>query len=279
MPKRKADEASTDSADVTQDGKIAVRAGEASKRINVKHDNLVDTVNGLPPDVFRSKYIKDEWLNHQPLDRPMLFNLDPASADELQVLDYVACYNLVERTSRPDYEASASGWHPRIKRREMKDHDMRYLLVRQLHPRPSPVESESEVTGFLSYMITHDSTPSVPALYIYEIHLSEPLRKLGLGAHLLQVAENIARRIGLTKVMLTCFLSNEAALGFYKKRGLGTDECSPRDRTTRNKVMKVDYVIMSKLINDASGSDRSKKSTSKGRVTQWIFQQGSASEG
>lgn len=107
------------------------------------------------------------------------------------------------------------------------------------------------IMGFVSFMITHDSVPSVPVLYIYEIHLVETYRGKGLGKHFMTLAEDIAQRVGVEKVMLTYFLSNEKARGFYERLGYGVDECSPEDRTTRTKVVKVDYVIASKRIERA----------------------------
>lgn len=53
----------------------------------------------------------------------------------------------------------------------------------------------------------------------------------------------------ITKVMLTCFLSNKRALGFYKRHGFETDDISPGPRKFRSgKVVMPDYVIMSKPV-------------------------------
>lgn len=48
--------------------------------------------------------------------------------------------------------------------------------------------------------------------------------------------------------MLTCFVSNERARRFYEKLGFGVDECSPRERKLRGKLIVPDYVIMSKRV-------------------------------
>lgn len=54
----------------------------------------------------------------------------------------------------------------------------------------------------------------------------------------------------ITKVMLTCFLSNQRAFNFYKKLGFAEDEISPKPRKLRyGKVFVPDYVIMSKAIS------------------------------
>jgi len=52
------------------------------------------------------------------------------------------------------------------------------------------------------------------------------------------------------KVMLTCFLSNEKALTFYKTSGFTTDPISPVPRKLRyGRKFVPDYVIMSKKVD------------------------------
>ena len=160
------------------------------------------------------------------------------------------CLRLVETTSRKDYEASSIGWHPKRKKREMREDDMRYLILFR-----TGTGDVAPVIGFLSFMLTHDSTPSVPVLYIYEIHLKDEAQGLGLGTHFMDLAEDIAGKVGVEKVMLTCFVSNERARGLYRRRGYSTDACSPEDRTTRGKTIKADYVIMSKPITTGAQGD------------------------
>jgi len=58
----------------------------------------------------------------------------------------------------------------------------------------------------------------------------------------------------ITKVMLTCFLSNQRGLAFYKKIGFEKDDISPVPRKLRfGKVFTPDYVIMSKRIRPDPG--------------------------
>lgn len=126
---------------------------------------------------------------------------------------------------------------------------MRYLLLNEKATAPLNIhDAGNKFGGFLSFMFTHDSSPSVPVLYIYEIHLTESARGKGVGGWLMELIENVAREAGVEKIMLTCFLSNANALGFYRKLGFERDACSPGDRRTRRKVVKADYVIMSKRL-------------------------------
>ncbi|PPJ54454.1 hypothetical protein CBER1_06939 [Cercospora berteroae] len=215
---------------------------------------IIEAVNKLSEEAFREAYLAEEdWSQFANVDSTFRFAKTLGQdEDELQ-----KCFDLIERTSRHDYEPSSFGWHPKRKMREMKEKEMRYIILRD---SSSQASSETGVSGFLSFMLTHDSTPSVPVLYVYEIHLDSSTRGKGLGKSLMGMAESIAKRVGVEKVMLTCFKSNVKARTFYEHLGYDVDICSPEDRKTRNKVVKVDYVIMSKdlmspEIRDNANSD------------------------
>ena len=221
------------------------------KRQRKANEELIDKANTIPIDDFITQHVDNNALLYSAgeLASTRDFRITLKAAKDLSKPELNGCFELIESTSRPDYESSSWGWHPKRKKHEMKEDEMRYMLVRECSAGKQPDDSAS-LDGFLSFMLTHDSTPSVPVLYIYEIHLSQTLRKLRLGSHLMDVAEGIAESVGVEKVMLTCFLSNDKARGFYKRRGYVTDVCSPEDRTTRNKVVMADYIIMSKPVGD-----------------------------
>lgn len=64
---------------------------------------------------------------------------------------------------------------------------------------------------------------------------------------LFTVAKNIP---SVSKVMLTCFLSNERGLDFYSRLGFKKDEISPTPRKLRfGKTFIPDYAILSKTIS------------------------------
>ncbi|TKA32435.1 hypothetical protein B0A50_01542 [Salinomyces thailandicus] len=197
-------------------------------------DNFIKTVNALS---------KDEFFKHFGPGRPSMWEFDSAEAISKHYLNL--CFDLIEETSREDYENSSLGWHPRRKLKEMKQQGMRYLLIEK-------DDVDQPLYGFLSFLPTHDSTPSVPVLYIYEIHLHENARGEGNGKVLMKMAMDIAKGLGVEKVMLTCFLSNEIALAFYRSLGYETDTCSPQEKRTRKKLVKPDYVILSKRVRDSS---------------------------
>lgn len=84
-----------------------------------------------------------------------------------------------------------------------------------------------------------------------------------MGRLLMGFLENIAvNSPPIMKVMLTCFLSNQHALNFYKKLGFVVDELSPGPRKLRyGKVFVPDYAIMSKL---ASSQENAPNLTQEG---------------
>lgn len=240
MAKRKSEAVHGASTSTSNGSKSAKRS---KKEAPPPPSDIVDETNALEWQDFIDEYVDWKAMDHVRGTERSCCSL--FFVENLPSSMFEQCFNLIETTSRKDYEASNWGWHPKRKKREMKEEEMRYIVVR----KPNTPPGEDDFEGFLSFMITHDSTPAVPVLYIYEIHLTEAVRGKGLGLHLMNLVESIARKVGVKKVMLTCFLSNTKALDFYKHCGFRKDVCSPGDRKTRNKIVKVDYVIMSKELD------------------------------
>ena len=117
-------------------------------------------------------------------------------------------------------------------------------------PAPPLASPNSPILGFISFMFTWDDPPHQDraVVYIYEIHLSPPLRNQGLGSRLMTFVEAVARACSIEKTMLTVFVANEGAKKMYEKLGYERDECSPVDRVMRRKVVRAEYVIMSKRV-------------------------------
>ncbi|PNP58560.1 hypothetical protein THARTR1_01576 [Trichoderma harzianum] len=182
--------------------------------------------NGKTDEEFIRDYIKpsQEWTRWiHPLTQKS-YSLEFLSSHELSKDDLRTCFGIIETTSGMDYKNSSVGWHPAMKRKEMKSPDLRYILVK---------DDGGAVKGFTSLMPT------------FENH--EPVLS-GLGKHLMNQLITIAENIPSTKkVMLTCFTSNLNGLKFYEKLGFTKDDFSPRDRTLRGgKVVRPDYVILSR---------------------------------
>lgn len=218
-----------------------------------RRDHLVTNANQLSADEFRAQYIDDASLTYttsilspiNPEPGKEVYSIAFRTAEDAGLVYLSTAMFMIERTQRTHYRNSSIGWHPKRKKAEMRDKSMRYLFAFQPDKKYAP---GGFLLGFLSFMLTFDSTPSVPVLYIYELHVGKDDIGRGLGSHLLHAAEDIACRVGVEKIMLTCFLSNEKAIAFYRKHGYVKDVCSPGDRTVRRKVLKIDYWIMSKKV-------------------------------
>jgi ribosomal protein S18 acetylase RimI-like enzyme len=174
--------------------------------------------------------------------------------------ELAACFDLISNTSQEHYKVSTRGWDPGYKVEEMTQHDMMYLLVRQAEgyigvdkttgPPPN-AGSPGDILGFLSFKFEREDEEYKmmrPVAYIYEIHLDDRLRGQGLGARMIKWVEDQSRLVRISKVMLTVFTANEGAKKMYEREGFARDPLTPADRVTRRRVIKTDYVIMSKEI-------------------------------
>ncbi|PTB68861.1 acyl-CoA N-acyltransferase [Trichoderma citrinoviride] len=220
-------------------------AEEQSNEAGSKHKlsqeiHPIAIANDKSDEEFIRDYLKPSpgWTTwtHPLTQKP--YALEFLSSHELSKDDFKACFDLIELTSGADYKNSSVGWHPAMKKKEMKSPDLRYILVKD--------EEQGAVRGFTSLMPTFENNE--PVLYCYEVHLTPELQGSGLGKHLMAQLITIAEHIPSTrKVMLTCFTSNTNGLRFYDKLGFAKDDFSPRDRTLRGgKVVKPDYVILSR---------------------------------
>ena len=94
------------------------------------------------------------------------YTLTLVRADGLLPDDLAACFDLIEQTSRNDYENSAAKWQPTVKLKEMRSPELRYILVK--------TKISKLIHGFTSLMPTYEE--GQPVIYCYEIHLHPELQ-------------------------------------------------------------------------------------------------------
>ncbi len=203
----------------------------------------IEAANSVSVPVFTAKFLPE-----CPLPSPVILNIEALESQYAITLEasstispcaFTKCFNLVASTSSGAYSTSSKGWSPSKKRKEMRLPDLRYLLLK------SNSSSDASVEGFISFMLTYEDGCEV--IYCYEIHLSSRLRGYGVGKHLMRLMEDVGRRVGVEKAMLTVFLENQGGLAFYEKMGYHEDDYSPEPRKLRNGVVKKpDYIILSK---------------------------------
>ena len=103
-----------------------------------------------------------QWTHPKTQER---YWLSLARTANLSPRDLKACFDLIEETSRRDYEPPSIGWKPSTKLAEMKSPDLRYLLVKN---------AAGALCGFTSMMPTYED--GSPVVYCYEIHLKPELQ-------------------------------------------------------------------------------------------------------
>jgi ribosomal protein S18 acetylase RimI-like enzyme len=172
--------------------------------------------------------------------------------------ELAACFDLISKTSEQDYRSSSRGWDPDYKLEEMSDREMMYFLVRQaegyigvdgVSDGEASANHAGAILGFMSFKLEPEDEElnlMRPVLYLYEIHLDDRLRGQSLGGRMINWAIDQARLVKISKMMLTVFTANENARRLYDREGFTKDGISPEDRVTRRKVIKADYIIMSK---------------------------------
>lgn len=236
---------------------MVLRSPPLSRDYVVKNQNTMNTAkrvesaNALSLRDVYDRFIPSELKKEG--SEPFTFKLPDSltsthtlyleTAETISKPNLTACFNLIDLTSSADYAASSMAWRPSRKRREMRLPDLRYLLVKSKAEIPA-------IEAFLSFMLTYEDGHVV--VYCYEVHMVPSLQGKGLGRYLVGIMEQVGAKAGLEKAMLTVFVSNKGALGFYEKLGYTEDEYSPEPRKLRNGTVKMpDYVILSKAL-DAS---------------------------
>ncbi|KAF6814708.1 N-acetyltransferase [Colletotrichum sojae] len=223
--------------------------------------NPIEAANRKIDDDFTRDHLppsSSEWTSwtHPATNKP--YTLQLRSSGRLSDDELRACYDLVEQTSGADYRASAGGWKPAQKMREMRSPELRYVLVTEA------ADEGGRICGFTSLMPTFEE--GEPVVYCYEIHLMEELRGTGMGRKLMDIQIAVAQSIPIVeKVMLTCFVANVSARAFYEKLGFSRDAISPPERKLRfGKVFVPDYVIMSRRVRgEGTGGEEERRKRSK----------------
>ncbi|KAF9242873.1 acyl-CoA N-acyltransferase, partial [Melanogaster broomeanus] len=124
------------------------------------------------------------------------------------------------------YSSSSFGWNPKAKKAEMFDQLSRFLIVQR--DEGDDTRGNPQSSGAIAYtMFRFDSEEYQDVVYCYELQVSEDARRCGLGRLLTQTLSDIGAQWGMTKVMLTAFKANHAAMAFYKSIGFVVDDTSP----------------------------------------------------
>ncbi|QDS69018.1 hypothetical protein FKW77_009576 [Venturia effusa] len=243
---------------------ISSRISRSQAARNLLHANALSSTR------FMQQYIPAPSQTFTTQDGSSTYTYTFKRTQDLTPEEKEACFQIIKETSRRDYEANAEeGWDDKRKREEMGEEGMKFVLVREAPRTPQEGEKMSDmpsqplfapplkattdtddtILGFTSFTLELDPDTRIPQLYIYEIHLLPPLRRQGIGRHLMSLNETIARNLGLEKCILTVFTCNVRAEALYRALGYTEDEDSPKERVLRSgKVVRPKYLILSKEV-------------------------------
>ena len=149
-----------------------------------------------------------------------MYDITGCRPHEISKAQQTQLVDMVEEDLKDMYN-NAWGWDREGKSKELFAPVSNFVIARQHGSR--------DIVGFvmIRFCWDDDDEPEFPVVYVYELNVADNERGSGLGRRLMQSVFAIQAKWGLWKVMLTCFKTNIAALGFYHKLGFGIDIYSP----------------------------------------------------
>jgi ribosomal protein S18 acetylase RimI-like enzyme len=148
---------------------------------------------------------------------PIQYKVAPLPPASLQ-----SCMDLFEENMGKLYRDSSWGLDLAEKRTELDHNDARFLLVMA----DDENSDKKIISGYCHFRFDtdDDDDPEELVVYVYELQVSKHFQGHGIGRRLMEIVHEVTKKAGLTKVMLTVFDANEAAVRFYNKLGYVIDE-------------------------------------------------------
>uniref|UniRef100_A0A0R3RVW3 N-alpha-acetyltransferase 40 n=1 Tax=Elaeophora elaphi TaxID=1147741 RepID=A0A0R3RVW3_9BILA len=191
---------------------------ETKKKLVKKATKLINTENAIG-GTTRFENIASERVHFS-------FSWGTQLSDE----QFEWVFQLFVTNMRTMYQISQWGYDELNKKQELRATTSRYIIARNQNDKP---------VAYLHYRFDVDFDSAV--LYCYEIQVESAYQVKGIGSALLSIAECLAKKMSMDKLMATVFAFNGNSLAFFHKNGFGIDPSCPDDG---------DYVILSKLLSD-----------------------------
>jgi GNAT superfamily N-acetyltransferase len=167
------------------------RLEEQERARQEKRKKALLSPDGTPRDVLQSLQAFAKF-DRAGMDLEVVFRAPgtPAFTPALSAF----LFDLTKANMEALYNAAAGwGWKDSKKRGEILDADARYLVARE---RGGAGEGEGGApVAFLAFRFLMEGPYDV--LYVYELQLSPSAQRKGLGKHLMQMAEMVARQNGM----------------------------------------------------------------------------------
>lgn len=143
-----------------------------------------------------------------------LFNAQIKSFNKVPEEYELWMFNMITQNMEKFYE-KAWGWDAEVKEAELYHEDSRFLIA---FYRDHPI-------GFVHFRYELDTGEL--SLFIYDIHVTEELRRQGLGKFLLQAVEFIGLKLGYDSVIVSCFKDCTVGRQFFNKYNYKLHKQSP----------------------------------------------------
>lgn len=127
-------------------------------------------------------------------------------------------FALLQKNMESFYRSCNWGWDGERKFSEMTEDTAWYLIAYDESKKP---------VAFSHFRFDMDY--GLDVLYVYELQLTEDVRRKGLGKFMSQLLELIGFKNNMKKVILTVFKHNTGALEFYQSMKYSLDETTPVD--------------------------------------------------
>ena len=205
----------------------AKKAAKAAKRAaSKKLEDAVHAAEQLDPSEALAPFLAKPFVRNG-LSTSVEVVTDASS---LSAADKKWMWNLLEKNMKPVYGSQAWKKEGKEKKDEMLSEDARYLIARAAD---SALESENaenvnpnEPLGFVHYRFVIEEDAAV--MYVYELQIAQAARRRGLGKFLVMLCESLARKAGVSGVLLTVQTANEHATKFYESNKYVISPISPR---------------------------------------------------
>ena len=208
--------------------RLAELEEEKKRSLVIKTANYVE--DGAVRDTL-AEFGAFKKFNRNGLDVLLEFSSGSTMDDDTRMITL----DVLKTNMKQMYERSGWGWSDKKKWKEHTDPDARFLVARNI---------AGEVIGFTHFRFLQEKKHAV--LYIFELQVAANGRRCGLGKHMMQICELMARKNAMKFVMLTVFKNNLSAIQFYRsKMKYDVDETSP----SMCGVDDQPYEILSKCID------------------------------
>ena len=147
--------------------------------------------------------------------------------------------DLTERNLRPAYDSAGVAFDPSDLKEEFREQSNRFLVVREKPAKKEGGEEGNEEeeedgkpgapVGYVHFRFSMDGElrgemTGKPALWVFSIQLEDKVKRKGLGRHVMNVIELMARKNNMQSVYVVCMAEDNVTEAFVTSKLRGFEE-------------------------------------------------------